>query len=746
MGRKSLDGIGFNLLGYKNVVVHDLDDCCKPKTGEIAPWAMNIVRLVGGYWEISPSGTGIRGVCWGSKTGPRVQASKGAPVNGAQYDGSKGRYITLTGHTLPESTEDVCAAHPGGIEAAYALMFPAREREPRRAANPHNVDLDDAALLEKARAARNGERFASLWEGDSSAYPSPSEADLALCSHLVFWTGGNAARIDQLFRQSGLFRPKWDERHGAQTYGEGTVAKALSGATEFYTGRSNNHQDAPDWLGDMPTDDGEVDAVGDEGAQIDHGEGPPHLTDLGNARRLVELHGHDLRFCHPWGKWMVWDGSRWRHDDTAEVYRRARRTIREIYQDAANLLEQASTEMDDMKRNQMAAIAEALSEWARKSENRARIEAMVKLAESEPSVPVLPSQLDTDHWLLNCQNGTIDLTTGQLREHRRADLITQLAPVTYDASATCPVWDGFLEKITAGNRGLILFLQKAIGYSLTGDVSEQVIFIFFGTGANGKSTFLLVTLRMLGDYAKKAPMDLFMAKGNETHPTEKTLLFGARFVAGIEAEEGKRLSEVFIKEATGGDPITARRMREDFWTFNPTHKVFLAVNHKPIIRGTDHAIWRRPKLIPFTVTIPGEEQDRRLPEKLYVELPGILAWAVQGCLDWQRNGLGEPQEVWDATSKYREDMDVLGSFIGERCLINPEVQVSIKELYNAYVEWAKASGEYVSSKVVFGQRLAERGFTKARGTKGVWYWSGIGLVADNQPTDWNDCRVTGDNG
>jgi len=228
-------------------------------------------------------------------------------------------------------------------------------------------------------------------------------------------------------------------------------------------------------------------------------------------------------------------------------------------------------------------------------------------------------------------------------------------------------------------------------------------------------------------------MDLFMTKPSETHPTGKTLLFGARFVAAIEAEEGKRLSEVFIKEATGGDPITARRMREDFWTFDPTHKIFLAVNRRPIIRGTDHAIWRRPNLIPFTVTIPREEQDKRLPEKLYLELPGILTWAVRGCLDWQRNGLGEPQEVADATSKYREDMDVLGNFIGERCLINPAVQASIKDLYNAYVEWAKASGEYVSSKVAFGQRLAEREFTKARGTKGVWYWRALVLWPTTSP-------------
>jgi hypothetical protein len=243
MTRASLDGIGVNLLGYEGIVVHDLDNCRNPETGEITPRAMNIIRLVGGYREITPSGTGIRGISWGQKTGPRVEASKGGPIDGAQYDGSRGRYVTLTGQTLPESTPDICEAHPGSIEAAYALMFPAKESNPGLRPDPRRVDADDQELLEKAFAAANGYKFKRLWDGGTSDYgDDDSVADMALCSHLGFWTGGDAARIDRLFRQSGLMRDKWDRRWGEGTYGSETIGKVLGGTTEFYSpnGRHSN--------------------------------------------------------------------------------------------------------------------------------------------------------------------------------------------------------------------------------------------------------------------------------------------------------------------------------------------------------------------------------------------------------------------------------------------------------------------------------------------------------------------------
>ena len=278
------------------------------------------------------------------------------------------------------------------------------------------------------------------------------------------------------------------------------------------------------------------------------------------------------------------------------------------------------------------------------------------------------------------------------------------------------------------------FLQRALGYCLTGDVSEQVLLLFYGMGKNGKSTLVNVLLTLLGPYAMKATSELLMVTRSDRHPTERADLFRKRLVATIETSAGGRLNEVFVKEATGGDPIRARRMREDFWQFDPTHKIILATNHKPEIRGTDYAIWRRMRLVPFTVVIPPEERDGRLSEKLRAEYPGILAWLVQGCLQWQQKGLGEPEEVMQATEDYRHEMDVLEHFLEACCVLQASVSVKASLLYQAYHQWCETSGERSMSQRTFGLRLAERGFTTDRSTHGVRLWRGIGLLAVTQVT------------
>jgi len=399
-----------------------------------------------------------------------------------------------------------------------------------------------------------------------------------------------------------------------------------------------------------------------------------------------------------------------------------------MYREAAELAAEAAAEPEETERKRKSDVAEGLLVWGRKSESRARIEAMIKLAESRVGIPVLPAQLDTDPWLLNVQNGTINLRTGNLQAHQRADLITKLAPVNYDPSAKCPQWEKFLERIMANKPGLIRFLKRATGYTLTGDVSEDCLFVAYGPGRNGKSVFLETLLGLWGDYGHKCPPELLMVKRGEAHPTERTVLFGVRFAPAIETSEGQRLNESLVKELTGGDTISARRMREDFWEFLPTHHLWLATNHKPIIKGTDLGIWSRMRLIPFSVTIPPQERDKRLRGKLKTEWPGILAWAVQGCLDWQQNGLQEPSEVLQATSQYRDEMDVLEDFLAEYCVQKSDAQVKAQDIYAAYQGWAQKSGERAISKTGFGQRLEERGFRRGRGGHGVRLWLGIGLI------------------
>jgi len=440
------------------------------------------------------------------------------------------------------------------------------------------------------------------------------------------------------------------------------------------------------------------------------------LTDTGNAERLVHLFGDRIRYCHPRKSFLVWDGRRWAIDQTGAAEQLAKKTARSI-------LKEASEAGDQKERDQLIA-------FARRSESANGRAAMLRLVQSEPGVPVMPDSLDKNAFLLNVDNGTLDLRTGKLRPHDKADMLTKCAPVIYDPDAKAPALDRFVNDIFAGDNDLITFVQRFLGYSLTGDVSEQILAIWHGVGNNGKSTLVNAILEVMGlDYAFKAPSDMLLAKRGSEHPTALTDLHGKRLVACIETDEGRRLAESLAKELTGGDPIRARRMREDYWQFWPTHKVVLACNHKPVIRGTDHAMWRRIKLVPFKVVIPPEKRDRQLPEKLKAERPGILAWLVRGCLDWQKYGLGEPKAVVEATSNYACDEDTLGQFVSECCEVNEHLKVKASDLVEVYREW---SGDKRMSTRRMTQMLVERGVEKYR-NNGVWY-SGIGVLA-NGPTD-----------
>jgi P4 family phage/plasmid primase-like protien len=444
-------------------------------------------------------------------------------------------------------------------------------------------------------------------------------------------------------------------------------------------------------------------------------------TEMGASELLVHLHGGDLRFSHPWGQWLDWDGRRYRRDLTGEARRRAKQAIRSVYAEAAKI-------GNDKQRK-------AIVEWARKLEKSATVAAMLKLAEVEPGIPILPEEMDRDSFLLNVMNGTVDLRTGQIHPHDRADNITKLAPVYFDPEATCPTFLAFLERVLP-DPDVRAFLQRMTGYAMTGDTSEQCLCFMCGGGANGKSTFLGVIQHMLGDYARQAAPELLVSRGGDRHPTELADLFGARLVTSIEVDEGKRLAETLTKQMTGGDPMKARFMRQDFFQWIPTHKLFLAANHRPEIRGTDHAIWRRIHLVPFTVTIPKPERDRRLPERLLAELSGILNWVIAGCLDWQRNGLGVPQAVEDATEAYRQEQDILADFLNERCVIDPQAWAKASDLYKSYAVWCEEGGDKPVSTTAFGRRLTERGFRAARGgrpqTRG---WKGLRLRLPDEPVD-----------
>ena len=443
------------------------------------------------------------------------------------------------------------------------------------------------------------------------------------------------------------------------------------------------------------------------------------LSDLGNAERLVDHFGVDLRFAtNAWG-WMAWDGRRWaRDEDQALVMRAAFDTVRRIHHEAANV-----EDGDERK---------AICKHALQSERGPRLREMISLA--APYLHTAVATFDRDPLLLNVENGTLDLRTGELRPHAREDFITKLAPVRYDPEARCPRWRAFLDRILDGDDSLYLFLRRALGYSLTGETGEHCLFFAFGTGANGKSTFLETARAMLGDYGAQADFTTFLAKSNDSPREDLASLNGARFVASAEVEAGRRLAEVAVKQFTGGDTMRVRFLHRNSFEFKPAAKLWWAANHKPTIRGTDHGIWRRIHLLPFTVQIPVAERDPDLKAKLAEELPGILAWAVKGCLEWQQDGLAPPPVVVAATAGYREEMDTLAAFLAECCEIDRMARIEARDLYGAYKEWASAAGEPVASQRALGMRLAERGLESTK-SNGRTIWLGVRLTRGGQQMD-----------
>jgi putative DNA primase/helicase len=464
-----------------------------------------------------------------------------------------------------------------------------------------------------------------------------------------------------------------------------------------------------------------------------------HLTDLGNARRLVHAFGENIRYCKPWRSWFCWDDRRWLRDERQQVMRYAKRITEALFREAT------ATRDTNLRAE--------LRKHAERSERADRLRAMVTLAESEPGIPITPADFDRDPYVLTVLNGTIELRTGALRAHERDDLITKLAPVVYDPGAQHGLWDRFLRDVTAGLEPTLDalaasgayrdFLQRAVGYTLTGDVSEEVFFLLNGPEASGKSTFIKAILKTLGDYAKTADFETFLVKrGDAGVRNDLAALVGARLVASIEVDEGKELAQGLVKHLTGGDVATARFLYAEFFEFEPAFKLWLVVNHAPRVQDLDAALWRRIRRLPFEFTVPKERRDPAVKRTLTnprIAGPAILAWAVQGCLDWQAHGLEPPAIVEAATAQYRAEQDPLGDFYEECCVFAFDAWVASKELYEAYIDWTKRTGiRHPLSAQLIGRRLRERNctddsrkFPRPDGRRtSVRGWKGIGLQTD----------------
>ena len=641
------------------------------------------IETMKSYSEYSQSGTGIHIIAKGSL--PDGRRRKG---DVEMY--TDGRFFAMTGNSASQYTRinspaqvNINRLHDRYVADKKVIKF---EKAP---ALESTVDLPVAEIIEKAKNAKQGARFKVFMDGGWEAfYESQSEADMAFANDLAFWTGRDFDKMDEIFRMSSLMRDKYDQKRGKTTYGIGLLNKAVSESTNHYTGKKK----ADDYFLSIP------------GITTDIPNEPKRYysyDDTGNAERFLDIFGSLSKYSYVNKCWYFYNGKNWEQDNIGAVRKWIDQTIEIFKQEPVNVPKGTS---EDKTKDYL----EAKEKHLKRSRNNAGKEAMMR--EIKHNVAVLPEEFDGEDMLFNAQNGYVDLASGTLNNHDITKMFTRISNAEYTDKVDCPRWELFLEQIFDGDKELIHYIQKAVGYSLTASTKEQVMFILYGNGRNGKSVFLDIVSEIMGTYAKSMQADSLMVKkgGSGGHNEDIARLDGARMVTSSEPNEGVRLDEGLIKQLTGGDSVSASFKGGHVFDYKPKYKLWLATNHKPIIRGNDDGIWRRLPLIPFTVQIPLDKVDKNLTEKLRIELPGIFNWAVEGCLMWQREGLKPPAGIQQATMEYRKEMDVIGGFIEECCTTGPGYAIGATDLFKAYDKWAQDMNEHPFSQTQFGKKIADR--------------------------------------
>lgn len=684
------DGVGFMFAEpYFGV---DLDHCL-----DRSDFVDDFVDTLKSYAEISKSGDGVHIICRG--TLPEGRRRKGGVE---MY--SQGRYFICTGNIYNTAYKAVVDCTES-IKELRAKYMPEEQSQVVYARSMAAVSLDDAEIIDKARNAKSGYLFAALYDGAwEGVFPSQSEADLAFCNQLAFWTGRNEAQMDRIFRSSGLMREKWDKRRGEDTYGRLTIRRACDGCREVYN-PTRGDSDASLALALFAKKD--VPGQAETKKFYD-------MTDTGNAERFYDRFGQYVRYSFNRKKWYYWTGKCWMLDELGEVKKLADEICADLKREALAI------EDDELQDKAL--------KFARSTANTSRKEAMLKEAQHLFEIPAAPDDFDAYSEFLNCENGIINLRNGELTPHDAEMMLTKMCGTEYDVDHARPErWMQFLSEITGDDADLIDYIQRCVGYALTGSNREQCAYFLYGMGNNGKSTFLNALAEVLGSYASNAQPDTIMLQsrlGSSGGGANSDIarLKSTRFVTCEEPTEGVRLNEGLLKQLTGGSKVTCRFLYGDEFEYTPEFKIWVATNHKPVIRGTDVGIWRRIKLIPFEVNIPVEKVDKGLMDKLRAEYPQILAWAVEGCIKWQREGMTEPACVLEATKEYRQEMDLIASFV-EQCVIIDYTadKVMARDLFNVYSKWAKENNEYEMSSKKFFTEITKKLPEKGRNGKGIYY-------------------------
>jgi putative DNA primase/helicase len=709
-------GVGFVVHDDDDVCGIDLDECLtyvESKDGEDywkrSAFASHIMALAPSYTELSPGGDGLHIIGFGS-----IPKSVNTKIKGDKVEmyGSL-RYFTYTGIHI-EDTPTEFASIQDAINEIYDLIEDEKDKAWAKPALGHipatTSDDEHLAFVYQTWTDRAVEMMRNAYVGNrhttrvkAGRLMGGALAALRAVGYPVM-SDDEAIRLiyDTMVPDQGDQRTEYRAIEDGLNYG-------LQAPLEIWE-RKKRMEPPPPMAVATPSTAIDI-AVPAEKREY-------HLTDLGNGQRMVDATSGRLCYVDAWKQWLAWDGQRWARGEDASVSLLAHKVALSIYDDISS--------QPDEKRKEFI-------KWALASESSQRIDAMIKTA--RPYLTKSHSIFDTHPNLLTVANGTLNLRNGTLRPHSADDMLTKLVPITYDVSAKCPKWTAFLERIFAGDQELISFIQRAIGYTLTGSVDEHCLFFLYGTGANGKSTFLEVLRMLMGEYYTTTSIEAMLAL--DTHSAGATpyvaAMVGMRMAMASEMPEGRRFNESLIKDITGGGTISARHLYGAPFQFQPSHTMWISGNHKPRITGTDEGIWRRIRMIPFTVTIP--EHERRpmteILEEMREELPGILAWAVHGSITWYDWGLPRSQTIDRATMEYRGEEDIVARFISDECVINRNASTVKHKLFAAWQEWTEQESEKAAngwSQRRFTEQLKRKGVEL--GGMGRMLYLGIALRTD----------------
>ena len=663
------------------------------------------------YMEVSQSGTGIHAIFKGKIPGKRRR--KG---NYEMYQ--TGRFFALTGNNIiPDPT--IKSMSDDEMKTLYEFLF-GKDNVIQLHSESDNitpVDLSVVEIIKRAEnSAKTGTRFTMFMKGGwEQFYSSHSEADMAFANDLAFWTGRDFHKMDTIFRNSSLMREKFDEKHGAVTYGTSLLNKAINETQNIYNPESDSQDSESSYTFSFNED---------KTKKII----PRSWDDQGRGLRMRDQFATVLKFNAVDKKWFFFNGSYWQEDiGNQRVELAAERVANSIKKEKPEL--SFSTKTDEDK---------AMNEWYKfQKDSRSHMAKMHMIDEFKKYVIVKHGEFDKEDMLLNTESGYVDLSSGELHDHDIDKKFSHQTVAEYSDNVDAPLWEKFLNQIFNNDEELIHYVQKAIGYSFTGSVDEQCLFILNGRGRNGKSVFSNVVSDVAGNYAKQMNVQTIVAKKNQSGSANSDIarLEGARIVTSSELNEGDRFDESLVKQLTGGDKILARFLYGSEFEYKPKFKIWMATNHLPIIRGTDDGIWRRIKIIPFNIQIPKEKVDKKLEYKLKAEYTGILNWIIQGAIMWQQEGLEDPEAVTKVIETYRAEMDPLDAFLEECCTTGQNYSIKAREMYDAYHEWAKESEEYKMSMTKFGREMSKK-LLRVKKRDG-WYYVGLKLKEPDSDYTFN---------